>query len=260
MSDQIQQAADRLWDAFKSGTPCVPVRDLIGNMDFGAAYQVQEINTVRQLAEGRRLVGRKIGLTAKAVQHQLGVDQPDYGMLFDNMDIPLGEEISVSRVLQPKVEAEIAFIMGDDLNNENLTSADLISSVDYAVAAIEIVGTRIANWDIEIHDTIADNASSGVFVLGDQPRKLGEFDMRLCGMVMERRGDPISVGAGVACLGSPVAAALWLAKVMAGAGRPLRKGEIVLTGALGPMVSVEPGDAVTAKINGLGAVSAFFAE
>ena len=258
MTESIERAADLLWEASRSGTPCAPVREHIGDLDISAAYQVQELNTERRLAEGRRLVGRKTGLTAKAVQRQLGVDQPDYGMLFDDMDVPLGEEISVARVMQPKVEAEIAFVLGEDLDCETLTSADIVASVAYAVASIEVVGSRVANWDIKIHDTIADNASSGVFVLGDQPRRLGEFDLRLCGMVMERCGEPISLGAGVACLGSPVAAALWLAKVMARAGRPLRKGDIVLTGALGPMAGVEAGDAVTARINGLGSVTAQF--
>jgi len=260
MTDKIQQAADQLWQASQSGIACAPIRTFIGDMDISAAYQVQEINTKRMIDAGRRIVGRKTGLTAKAVQSQLGVDQPDYGILFDNMDISHGEEISIARVMQPKVEAEIAFVLGEDLDCENLTSADIMSAVDYAVAAIEIVGSRVANWDIRIHDTIADNASSGVFVLGDQPRKLDQFDLRLCGMVMERRGDPISVGAGVACLGSPVAAALWLAQVMARAGRPLQKGDIVLTGALGPMAGVAPGDAVTARINGLGSVTALFSE
>lgn len=259
MTDNIQNAADRLWKASQSGRPCAPVRDLIGEQEIEAAYRVQKINTERKLAVGRRLVGRKTGLTAKAVQAQLGVDQPDYGMLFDDMNVSIGTEISAAAVMQPKVEAEIAFIMGDDLNSEALTSSDIITSVDYAVAAIEIVDSRVKDWDISIYDTIADNASSGMFVLGDAPRRLSEIDLRLCGMMMERRGELISNGAGVACLGSPVTACLWLAKVMAREGYPLSKGDIVLTGALGPMASVEAGDAVTARINGLGSVTAFFA-
>jgi 2-keto-4-pentenoate hydratase len=220
---------------------------------------VQEINTRRWLAEGRRLVGRKTGLTSRSVQAQLGVDQPDYGMLFADMCVPEGEEIPLSRVMQPKVEAEIAFVLGTDLDDEELTTADILSSVDYALAAIEIVDSRIANWDIRIYDTIADNASSGLFVLGNEPKSLRNFDPRLCGMVMERRGEPISVGAGAACLGSPFTAALWLAKVMARAGRPLKAGDIVMTGALGPMTAVEAGDVVEARINGLGSVRAAFA-
>jgi len=255
----IENAAEAIYQSYLSGTPCDPVRDLLPDGDVDAAYQVQEINTRKWLSEGRRLVGRKIGLTSKAVQTQLGVDQPDYGMLFADMDVADGERVDVGRVLQPKVEAEVAFVLSQDLDEERLTTADMISSIDYAVAAIEIVGSRVANWDIRILDTIADNASSGLFVLGHQPRKLSEFDARLCGMVMERHGEPVSMGAGVACLGSPVTAALWLARKMAGVGRPLKKGDIILSGALGPMVPVEPGDVVEARIEGLGSVRAAFA-
>ena len=262
MSDHqvnIEKAAAAIYQSYSSGAPCNPIRDLLSEDDLDAAYQVQNINTEKWLSEGRRLVGRKIGLTSKAVQTQLGVDQPDYGMLFADMDVADGEEVDVGRVLQPKVEAEVAFVLSQDLDEEQLTTADMMSSIDYAVAAIEIVGSRIANWDIRILDTIADNASSGLFVLGHQPRKLSEFDPRLCGMIMERRGEPVSMGAGVACLGSPVTAALWLARIMAGVGRPLKKGDIILSGALGPMVPVEPGDVVEAKIEGLGSVRAAFA-
>ena len=258
-ADPINTAARRIRNALNSGKPCKPIRDLIKPGDLDAAYAIQQINTDAWIEEGRRPVGRKIGLTAKSVQKQLGVDQPDYGMLYADMDVAEGEEVDVSRVLQPKVEAEIAFIMGDDLDDERLTTADILSSIDYAVAAIEIVGSRVADWDIRIQDTVADNASSGLFVLGHEPKILGEFDPRLCGMVMECRGEPVSVGAGAACLGSPVSGTLWLARVMAGVGQPLRKGDIVLSGALGPMAPVVPGDVVEARIEGLGSVRANFA-
>ncbi|WP_142846216.1 2-keto-4-pentenoate hydratase [Telmatospirillum sp. J64-1] len=256
----IQEAADRLWQAAQSGQPCAPVRDLIEGGDIQAAYAIQEINTRRGLEAGRRLVGRKIGLTSKAVQAQLGVDQPDYGMLFADMAVAEGEDIALSSVSQPKVEAEIAFILGSDLDDERVTPTDVMNAVDYAVAAIEVVGSRVANWDIRIFDTIADNASSGLYVLGSEPKRLGEFDPRLCGMVMERKGEPVSVGAGAACLGNPLTAAWWLARVMAKAGRPLRKGDTILSGALGPMVAAQPGDVFEARINGLGAVRASFAK
>lgn len=255
----IEKAAQLIFQAHETGQTCAPVRGLLEGGDLQAAYAVQEVNTQRWLQSGRRLVGRKIGLTSKAVQTQLGVDQPDYGMLFADMDVSQGEEIDVSRIMQPKIEAEVAFIMSDDLNDTRLTSADIISSIDYAVAALEIVGSRIENWDIRIQDTVADNASSGLFVLGHEPKRLGEFDLRMCGMVMERRGEPVSVGAGAACLGSPINATLWLARVMAAAGRPLLKGDIVLSGALGPMVPVMPGDGFEARIEGLGCVCACFA-
>jgi 2-keto-4-pentenoate hydratase len=256
--DNIQKAADLLWEASSTGTPCAPIRGLLADGDLDGAYAVQEINTKRGLEAGRRLVGRKIGLTSKAVQAQLGVGQPDYGMLFADMAVAEGEEISLASVLQPKVEAEIAFVLAGDLDGDQLTIADLTQAVDYAVAAIEIVGSRVANWDIRILDTIADNASSGLYVLGSEPRALGDFDPLLCGMVMEKGGEPVSVGAGAACLGNPLSAALWLAKVMARAGRPLRAGDTILSGALGPMVAAAPGDVFEARVNGLGSVRAFF--
>lgn len=256
--ETLETAARRLWDAAQSGTPCAPIRDLLQDGDLDAAYAVQEINTRRGLEAGRRLVGRKIGLTSKAVQTQLGVDQPDYGMLFADMAIPEGQDIALTDILQPKVEAEIAFILGDDLDSDQLTIADVMNAVDYAVAAIEVVGSRVANWDIRILDTIADNASSGLYVLGSEPRALGDFDPRLCGMVMEKNGEPVSVGAGAACLGNPLTAALWLAKVMARVGRPLKAGDTILSGALGPMCPAAPGDVFEARINGLGSVRASF--
>ncbi|MDR3504947.1 MAG: fumarylacetoacetate hydrolase family protein [Acidocella sp.] len=258
--ESIRQAADLLFEAARSGKPAAPVRTLLAEGDVEAAYAVQAINTQRALDAGRRLVGRKIGLTSLAVQKQLGVGQPDYGMLFADMARGDAEEVALSDVLQPKVEAEIAFVLGRDLTEPQLTAADLFRAIEYAVPAIEIVGSRVANWDIRITDTIADNASSGLYVLGSRPVTLKDFDPRLCGMVMEKSGEPVSVGAGAACLGSPLNAALWLAKVMAKLGRPLLAGDTILSGALGPMVGVQPGDVFDVRIEGLGAVRAAFAK
>lgn len=245
--------------AAASGTPVAPVRDLIAAGGLDAAYEVQDANTRHYLDSGRRLVGRKIGLTSLAVQRQLGVDQPDYGMLFADMDVPEGIPISLDKVIQPKVEAEIAIVVGRDLPHPDVTTAEMIRAVEYVVPAIEVVDSRVANWDIRIWDTVADNASSGLFVLGAVPRKLEGLDLRTCGMVMEVKGEPISVGAGVACLGSPITAALWLARVMARVGRPLLEGDVILSGALGPMAGVNRGDVVEARINGVGTVRAAFA-
>ena len=256
---KIEQAADRIWNAWESGTPADPVRDLLGDSDVQAAYRAQEINTKRWLAsEERKLSGRKIGLTARAVQAQLGVDQPDYGMLFADMEVPDGEEIPWSRLQQPRVEAEVAYVIAAPLTGPHITMVDVMASIGYAVPAIEVVGSRIRDWDIRITDTIADNASAGLYVLGQMPRRLGAFDPRLCGMVMFRNNEPVSVGAGAACLGSPLNATLWLARTMARAGRPLGPGDLVLSGALGPMVAAGPGDAFEARINGLGSVRAVF--
>ena len=258
-AEAIREAADRLHAAATSGVPTAPVRDLLAAGDTDAAYAVQAINTERALAAGRRLVGRKIGLTSLAVQRQLGVDRPDYGMLFADMARPEAMDISIADVMQPKVEAEVAFVLGRDLDHERLTVADLFRAVDYAVPAVEIVGSRIANWDIRLTDTIADNASSGLYVLGSRPVRITDFDMRMCGMVMEKAGEPVSVGAGAACMGSPLNATLWLAEVMARVGRPMRAGDTILSGALGPMVAVAPGDVFDVRIEGLGSVRAAFA-
>jgi len=258
MNMQVQQAADLIWEAHQRGEPCAPVRDLIGATDIERAYAVQKINTDRWLVRGRRAVGRKIGLTSAAVQKQLGVDQPDFGMLFADMCLCDGEEVAPGRVLQPKVEAEIALVLERSLPHEQNTVADILRATAYALPSIEIVGSRIANWDIRLADTIADNASSGLFVLGSRPVKLSEFDVMGCGMVMEKRGEQVSVGAGAACLGNPLRAAVWLADTMARLGSPLQAGDIVLTGALGPMAVARPGDVFEASIEGLGSVRAAF--
>jgi 2-keto-4-pentenoate hydratase len=259
-ADLITAAADRLLDAHDRRVACEPVVGLLPGASIDDAYAVQEANTERWLAGGRRLVGRKIGLTSTAVQSQLGVDRPDYGMLFADMAADEGGDIDIGRLLQPRAEAEIAFVIGRDLPDPETTVAEVLRAIEFAVAAIEIVDSRIADWRIGIIDTVADNASSGMFVLGSTPVALGSFDPVMCGMVMERRGEPVSVGAGRACLGSPISATAWLARTMAAGGRPLRAGDTVLSGALGPMVPVRPGDVFEARISGLGSVTAAFSE
>ena len=259
LAPACRQAAERLRAAHDRHEPCSPVRDLIAADDVGSAYAVQEANTRRWIGEGRRLVGRKIGLTSKAVQKQLGVDQPDFGMLFADMAVCDGEPVAAGRVLQGKVEAEIAFVLERDIKCEQATMADVLRAVGYAVAAIEIVGSRVANWDIRLVDTVADNASSGLFVLGNMPRKLDGLDLRDCAMQMTQDGKVVSSGVGHACLGHPLNATLWLARKMVEVGRPLLSGDIILSGALGPMVAVQPGAVYEAQISGMGAVRAAFA-
>jgi 2-keto-4-pentenoate hydratase len=254
----IQQAADALMQAYDTGQPCAPLRDRLPEGDAQAAYQVQRINTDRWIAQGRRLVGRKIGLTSVAVQKQLGVNQPDYGMLYADMAYGDGEPMPWSRLQQPKVEAEVALVLERDLTDAELTPTDLLRACAYAVPAIEVVGSRIANWDIRFVDTVADNASSGLYVLGHTPVSLDKVDLRLVGMVLESEGAQLSFGAGAACLGHPLNAALWLARTMARLGQPLKAGDTVLTGALGPMVVVKPGAVYEARIEGLGSVRAVF--
>lgn len=261
MSGQLttQAAAALLKAAHAGGQAIAPLRERLAQADQDGAYAVQEANTQAWLAEGRRLVGRKIGLTSLAVQAQLGVDQPDFGMLFADMAVGDGEIVATGRLIQPKVEAEVALVIGRDLTHERHTYADLISATEYALPGIEIVDSRIENWNIKFVDTVADNASSGLFVLGGRPVKLSDVDLTACAMEMLRGEEVVSRGTGRACLGSPLNAAVWLADMMVRCGRPLLAGDIVLTGALGPMVAVKSGDRFDVRVEGLGNVSAPFA-
>ncbi|MFF6928646.1 2-keto-4-pentenoate hydratase [Streptomyces californicus] len=254
----VRNAAERLDRAWRSGVPCAPVRDLLPAGDLDAAYAVQSLLTGRRLAEGRRITGWKVGLTSPAVQRQLGVDTPDFGALFDDTAVPDGAELPWGAVLQPKAEAEVALVLEHDLPHERHTVADVIRATAFALPAVEVVGSRIRDWDITAVDTVADNASSGAYVLGTRPVPLRDLDLRTAGMVLERRGEPVSTGAGVACLGHPLHAAVWLADTIVRLGTPLRAGDTVLTGALGPMAAVAPGDVLEARIDGLGSVRAAF--
>ncbi|VFR32432.1 2-keto-4-pentenoate hydratase [plant metagenome] len=255
-----QTAAALLWAAAQGRMPIPPLRERFPGFTGEDAYAVQDLNTQRHLEGGARLVGRKIGLTARSVQQQLGVDQPDFGMLFAHMAYADGEPIPWDATLQPKVEAEVALVLDRDLPEPGITAAQLLRATAFALPAIEVVGSRIADWNIRFVDTVADNASSSAFVLGNTPVSLQGLDLRLAGMVMERAGDPVSLGAGAACLGNPINAAVWLANTMARLGRGLAAGDVVLTGALGPMVVARPGDVFDARIHGLGSVRAVFGD
>ncbi|WER49471.1 2-keto-4-pentenoate hydratase [Cupriavidus sp. WKF15] len=255
----LQTLATSLRDAARQRQLIAPVREALAGMGVEGAYAVQDINTAYYLESGRRLTGRKIGLTSKSVQQQLGVDAPDFGMLFADMELAPDDEVALGRVLQPKVEAEVAVVLERDLKHEQVTLSQLMSAIAYVLPAVEIVGSRIRDWDIRLLDTVADNASSGLYALGTQPRKLSEVDLRTCGMLMERQGEVVSLGVGAACLGHPLNAALWLARKMAEVGRPLQAGDVIMTGALGPMVTVAPGDVIDTTIAGLGVVRTAFA-
>lgn len=257
-NDPIQSAADRIWQVYQDHQSCEPVRDLIGETDLQMAYAVQQVNTNRWLAQDSRIVGCKIGLTSEAVQQQLGVDQPDYGMLFDHMQVMDGGEVPWGELHQPKVEMEVAFVLNQDLDQPEITESAMVQAIDYACAAMEIVGSRIDGWDIKITDTIADNASSSHFVLGKERKTLDRIDLVNCRMNMTRRGEVVSEGVGKACLGSPLYAAQWLAQTMSDLAQPLREGDVILAGALGPMCPVHPGDSFEGHIDGLGGVSVSF--
>jgi len=257
-TSELEAIAKNLRDASESGQLISPIRDLIGNDNLAAAYQIQTQNINLRVAAGARIVGRKIGLTSKIVQKQLGVDQPDFGALLDTMEALNGDEIPWNEVHQPKAEAEIAFVLKKDIINPSITVHELISAIDYALPAIEIVGSRIAGWNIKITDTIADNASASHYVLGHQPKLLTDFDLVGCKMTMTKNGEMVSEGLGAACLGSPINSTIWLAKTLIKNGNPLRAGEVILTGALGPMAAIETGDELVAHFTGLGTVSVSF--
>ena len=254
----VQSAAVRLRQTAESGIACAPVRDLIGSDDVATAYAVQEQLTAERVQRGARVVGRKIGLTSPAVQQQLGVDQPDFGILFADMAHESGATVEHASVMQPKVEAEVAFVLGSDLVDGELELQQVRAAVDYAVAAIEICGSRIRNWDITFGDTVADNASAGAYVLGTQRRTLDGFEPRDVEMTMTVTGEEDSTGNGAACLGDPLIAVQWLARQARELGNPLRAGQVILSGALGPMRPAAPGAVATAEITGLGNVSVTF--
>ncbi|MFD7869121.1 2-keto-4-pentenoate hydratase [Microbacterium sp. NPDC059771] len=256
-TEAVRAADERLRRAAETGRPCAPVRDLLGDTDQDAAYAVQSLGIARHVDGGRRIVGRKIGLTSPVVQAQLGVDSPDYGVLLDDMIHADREPLDLGRFLQPRAEAEVAFVLGRDLDSPTATVADVLRATEFVLPAIEVVDSRVAGWDIRLTDTIADNASSGAVVLGTTPRRLDGLDLTALGMALDRDGRPVSTGSGAACLGSPVIAVAWLAREVARRGQPLRAGEVILSGALGPMVDATAG-VFRARLDGLGEVRADF--
>ena len=252
----IQQAADLLWDADAARSPIAPIRDIVGTTtDVDVGYAVQQINHDRAIADGRRVSGRKIGVTSKAVQEQIGVDQPDFGTLFADTEYGDGVEIPASRLIQPRAEAEVALVIGRELDSAPHGFAEIVRAVEFALPSIEIVDSRIANWDISFVDTVADNASCGLYVVGSRPVPLGAFDIRTVPMTLSVNGEEVATGIGAACLGNPINAARWLADVLCERGIPLQPGDVLMTGALGPMQPISAGDVVVAEFGDLGTVT-----
>ena len=259
MSDAVEQAAERLIRAAMDRVPCAPVRDLFDHGTIDDGYAVQR-RVLERVGAGHHRVGRKIGLTSPVVQRQMGVDQPDFGVLFADMAYGDAQPVPADRLLQPRVEAEVAFVLGRDLPYDRpVTVADVLRATELVVAAIEVVDSRIRDWDISILDTVADNASSGVFVLGAAPRSLTDLDdLGAARMRMTCDGDEVAEGRGADCLGHPVNAVRWLADAVGQRGEPLREGEVILSGSLGRLVPVEAGRTYEATIEGLGTVRAVF--
>jgi 2-keto-4-pentenoate hydratase len=251
----FQAAADALRNARDKRVTIPRISESHGIAGAQDAYAVAAINTMARIAQGRRIVGKKVGLTSLAVQKQLGVGQPDFGVLFDDMEYLSGQDVPMARLIQPKVEAEVAFIMGRDLVGLSPTWSEFLACISHVLPAIEIVDSAINDWKITLVDTVADNASSALFVLGNQPVALGSLQLADVAMTMTKNGEQVSSGSGAACLGHPLRAAYWLAQTMAAREQGLRAGEVILSGALGPMVPVAAGDLIEADVGSLGRVS-----
>lgn len=258
--NRIIQLASDLHQAAITNIAIDPIRANLTKGDISSAYQIQKINNTIREENGAKRTGKKIGLTSKKVQEQLGVDQPDFGVLFNDMEVENGGSLSWEQTMQPKVEAEIAFVLKNDITAKNPSLTDIEAAIDYAIVSLEIVGSRVKDWNINILDTVADNASASHYVLGTQKKNLSEIDLINCKMNMQVNGTEVSSGEGKACLDSPLIAVQWLATQMAEVGNPLKSGEVILSGALGPMAAVKPGDEVSAIIEGLGEVSIKFLE
>lgn len=254
----IEALGDELHGALCTRTVVEPLTSRHPDISIEDAYHIQQRMTSRRLQVGERVVGKKIGVTSAAVMNMLGVYQPDFGYMLDGMIVSDGGNIAMSSLIQPKAEGEIAFVLKRDLMGPGVTNADVLAATDFVMPCFEIVDSRIRDWKIKIQDTVADNASCGMFVLGStaaDPRKL---DLMTCGMVLEKNGEIIATGAGAAALGSPVNAVAWLANTLGRLGIGLKAGEVILSGALAAMFPAKAGDNFRVTIGGLGACSVRF--
>jgi 2-keto-4-pentenoate hydratase len=257
-SDWVEKAARALLDAYASGVPIAPLTASHPGMSVDDAYAIQRAQADAWTAAGARIKGHKVGLTSAAMQRQMGVGQPDFGILLDSMFLPESAPIDAGRFLQPRVEPEIAFVLGRPLSGPGATAADAVAAVEYVLPALEVIDSRIADWKITLPDTIADNASSGGVVLGTRPVRLDDLDLTLMGCLLHRDGNLIDTGAGGAVLGSPINALVWLANVLGERGVALEAGHVVLPGSITAAVPVAPGQTLTATFAGIGSVTARF--
>lgn len=255
----IERYGDELYEALRSRSAVAPLTEREPELTLEDAYAISLRLLARRLAAGERVIGKKIGLTSKAVQRMLDVHQPDFGFLTDRMLRGGGEEVAISEeLIQPKAEGEIAFILGRELEGPGVTNADVLRATEGVMACFEIVDSRIRDWRIRIEDTVADNASCGLFVLGDalvDPRRV---DLVTCGMVLEKNGEVVATGAGAAALGSPVSCVAWLANALGRFGVRLEAGEVILSGSLVPLQPIAPGDSMHLAIGGIGTATVRF--
>lgn len=258
MQHIISQLADELLTAEKSRQPIAPITERYSELTDNDAYQIQLKVLKTKLASGRKVVGKKVGLTSKAMQQMLGVNEPDYGHLLDDMVVESNGTVQTNELLLPKVEAEIGFVLGADLVGPNVNYLDVLMATAYVVPTLEIIDSRIADWKIKLVDTVADNGSSARVVVGDQHTRLDGLDLRTVGMALYKNDEEVGTGAGAAALGHPAHAVAWLANKLHAFGIRLQAGELILPGALSGAVAVGSGDRVTASFGALGAVSVTF--
>lgn len=258
MTNKMKQFAEQLAEAEDTRIGITPLTSIDPELSVKEAYYIQLENIHRKLKQGQKIVGKKIGLTSLAMQNMLGVDEPDYGHLLDGMAVENGGGISIEQVLQPKVEAEIAFILKKELRGPNVTTLDVLQATEYVVPALEIVDSRIKDWKIKLPDTVADNGSSSFYVLGGKPTRIEDIDLELIGMVLTKNGELINTGVGAAALGTPATCVAWLANRLADFDIPLRAGEVILSGALSAAEVAKAGDSFTARFAHIGQVSVHF--
>jgi 2-keto-4-pentenoate hydratase len=255
----VARHADALWQAASTGTPIPPLTATDPELTVEEAYAVQRANVERALAEGARIAGHKVGLTSKAMQEMLGVDEPDFGVLLEDMVLADGAMVPAGRLLQTRVESEIGFRLGGDLSGPGVTTDAALGAIDAAAPALEIIDSRVADWKITLPDTIADNGSSGLAVFGGTWTPVDAVDLPAVEVVLTRNGEPVEQGVGAAALGHPAACVAWLANKLAEFGEHLPAGMLILPGAVHRAVTVAPGDVFHADFTGLGSVTVHFA-